>query len=88
MYEIARDLLKIVEDCMRIGAMAKDAPLAFRITTELKRKLQKIADDEGRSISQICEVFLWAGVDSFEEFGSDFIRKTRAKHRSLGKSQI
>jgi hypothetical protein len=62
--------------------MAKIAPLAFRITAELKRKLQKIAEDEGRSISQICEVFLWAGVDSYEESGPEFVRKTRLRHKT------
>ena len=67
--------------------MAKDAPLAFRIAGELKQELQRIADDEGRSVSQICEVFLWAGVDSFEELGPDFIRKIRARHRPSGKGQ-
>ena len=57
----------------------------------LRQEFQRIADDEGRSISQICEVFLWAGVDSFEEFGPDFIRKIMARHRpneSVGKEEL
>ncbi len=61
--------------------MAKDAPVAFRITAELKRKLEKIADEEGRSISQICEIFLWAGVDSYQESGSDLLKKIMLRHR-------
>jgi hypothetical protein len=61
--------------------MAKDAPLAFRITTELKQKLQEIAEAEGRSISQICGIFLWAGVDFYEESGPNFVRKTLARHK-------
>jgi antitoxin component of RelBE/YafQ-DinJ toxin-antitoxin module len=62
--------------------MAKDTPLAFRITSNLKRKLQEIADEEGRSVSQICDIFLWASVDSYEVSGSEFIRKTMLRHRS------
>jgi hypothetical protein len=82
MYEESRDSLKISQTCTRIRSMAKDAPLAFRISGELKRKLQEIAEDEGRSISQICELFLWAGVDYFEDHGPEFLRKVRARHRS------
>ncbi len=55
--------------------MAKDAPLAFRISSELKTKLQEIASNEGRSLSQVCELLLAAGVSAYEKEGTLFVRK-------------
>lgn len=46
--------------------MRKDAPLAFRIPAELKKRLQEIANREARSISQICEMLLSLGVEDYE----------------------
>src|SRR5204862_179671 len=50
--------------------MKKDAPLAFRISSELKKNLQQIADREARSISQICEILLTIGANAYETEGA------------------
>ena len=58
--------------------MKKDAPLAFRIPSELKRRLEHVAEREARSISQICEILLTMGTESYEKEGSRYL------HRFLG----
>jgi hypothetical protein len=64
--------------------MKKDAPLAFRIPTDLKKKLQETAKSEARSISQICEILLRLGVEGCEKEGSKFLQRflTRQKKES------
>ena len=53
--------------------MKKDAPLAFRISSELKKSLQQIADREARSISQICEILLAIGTETYGKEGSKYL---------------
>jgi len=55
--------------------MKKNAPLAFRIPSELKRTLQQIAEGEARSISQICELLLTIGADAYRKEGSAYFKR-------------
>jgi hypothetical protein len=55
--------------------MTKDAPLAFRIETELKKKLLKLAKQENRSLSQMCEMLLKIGVNEYEKEGHKYLQK-------------
>ncbi len=59
--------------------MKKNAPLAFRISSELKKSLQQIASREARSISQICEILLTIGTEAYDKEGSKYL------HRYLGR---
>jgi hypothetical protein len=61
-----------------LSIMKKNAPLAFRISSELKKSLQQIADREARSISQICEILLTIGTETYGKEGSRYL------HRYLG----
>ena len=54
--------------------MKKNAPLAFRIPGDLKKSLQRIADREARSMSQICELLLTIGVDAYEKEGARYLQ--------------
>lgn len=56
--------------------MAKDAPLAFRISGELKKKLLKIAKRERRSLSQVCDILLNIGVREYDRSGTAYLHKT------------
>lgn len=62
--------------------MRKDAPLAFRIQTDLKKKLLKIAKQESRSLSQICEMILRIGADEYDKEGSKFLQRMLISTRS------
>ncbi len=45
--------------------MDKNDRIGFRLPAELKGTLVQIAETEGRSLAQICEVLLKAGVVSY-----------------------
>ncbi len=62
--------------------MRKDAPLAFRIQADLKRKLLKLAKQESRSLSQICEMLLKIGVDEYDKDGHKYLQKILISNRS------
>jgi hypothetical protein len=55
--------------------MTKDAPLAFRISMDLKKRLLKLAKQEARSLSQICEMLLKIGADEYDKDGHKYLQK-------------
>jgi hypothetical protein len=55
--------------------MRKDSPLAFRIEAELKKRLLKVAKQEARSLSQICEMLLKIGMNEYDEKGHKYLQK-------------
>ncbi len=55
--------------------MKKDAPLAFRIEADLKKRLLKLAKQESRSVSQICEMLLKIGVNEYDKEGHKYLLK-------------
>jgi Arc-like DNA binding domain len=61
--------------------MKKDTQFTFRIPAGLKKELQDIAVQEGRSVAQICEAFLKAGSVMFKKEGTRFL------HRYLGRDK-
>lgn len=61
--------------------MAKTEFLAFRVKPELKRDIEQIADDEQRNISQICEMLLHEGVETYKKEGSKFMQRLVAKQK-------
>lgn len=66
--------------------MRKDAPLAFRIPAELKKRLHEIANREARSISQICEMLLSLGVEDYENKGPKYLQRLLS-HQKRGPSE-
>jgi hypothetical protein len=61
----------------------KDERIGFRIPSEVKRALVQIARREGRSLAQICELLLRAGLTEYEKEGSTFLqRQLRMKDKS------
>lgn len=58
--------------------------LAFRVSTALKDEIQDIATSEARSISQICELLLVEGIETYKKEGPKFIQRiiTKQKPRS------
>ena len=61
--------------------MKKDAPLAFRIPAELKKKLQRLAKDEARSLSQVCELLLSIGAEEYDREGRAYLEKVLSRPR-------
>ena len=65
--------------------VAKKDFLAFRINPELKQQIEEIADEEQRSISQICELFLKGAVADYKREGPQFIRGLLARQKEKAK---
>jgi len=61
--------------------MRKDAPLAFRIPADLKKKLQEVAKREARSVSQICEMLLKVGVEGYEKEGPKYLQRFLSRQK-------
>ena len=60
---------------IRLGMNAKDTSLNLRIRSELKKKLESVAATEGRSVAQICEAFLQAGLVAYGKEGAKYISR-------------
>jgi hypothetical protein len=59
--------------------MAKKSELVVvRIQSDLKNHLREVAKKEGRSLSQVCELFLSLGVRGYKERGSKQIEDALA----------
>jgi predicted DNA-binding protein len=63
--------------------MKKDTQFTLRIPTDLKKELQNIAANEGRSMAQICEAFLRAGSEGYEKEGAKFLRRFLGRQKSI-----
>ena len=62
-----------------VVSMKKDAQFTLRIATHLRRELQGIANNEGRSMAQICEAFLKAGSETYKKQGPKFLQRFLTK---------
>ncbi len=54
---------------------AKDNRLNFRVGSDLKEKVERISALEGRSVAQVCQAFLQAGLVAYEKEGSKYISR-------------
>ena len=61
--------------------MSKDQTIGIRVTAELKKALLQIATKEGRSLAQLCEIFLRGAVASYRDEGHPYLQRlvTRQK---------
>jgi hypothetical protein len=55
--------------------------LVFRVKPERKRDIERIADDEQRNISQICDLLLHEGVEAYKKEGAKLIQRLIAKQK-------
>ncbi len=58
-----------------IRRMARKIFLGIRINPELKKLLEEIGKAEERSVSQICELLLRTGVDSYKKQGTKYLQR-------------
>jgi hypothetical protein len=55
--------------------MPKKVFLGFRLSPDLRKQLEEIAAHEERSLSQICELLLRKGVESYRKEGAAYFRR-------------
>jgi hypothetical protein len=68
-----------------ISYVAKTDFLVFRVNPELKRELQRLADQEQRTVSQVCEMLLYEAIDLYKKDGAKYIQCLVAKQKSRSK---
>lgn len=66
--------------------MRKDNRLSFRVGSDLKKALETVAATEGRSVAQICEVFLKAGSEIYKKEGTRLLQRFLAQPRPKQKN--
>ena len=66
---------------LKSEAMKKDTRLTLRVKSSLKKSLEVIASKEGRSVAQVCEVFLKVGMEGYKKQGSRFVQRYLAKQQ-------
>ena len=62
--------------------MARTGFLVFRVDPALRRDVQRIADDEQRTITQVCEMLLYEGVEAYKKEGPKFMQHLVAKQKA------
>jgi hypothetical protein len=61
--------------------MTKEDRIGVRVPAELKRELIQIAKNEGRSLAQVCEIFLRGGVLSYKNDGSRYLNRLVSRQK-------
>lgn len=55
--------------------MRKDTQFTLRMPNDLKKELEVVAAHEGRSVAQICEVFLRVGSEVYKKEGTKLLQR-------------
>jgi hypothetical protein len=55
--------------------MLKAALVTVRVTPDLKAAIERIGLEQGRSLSQVSELLLKAGLDAYRKEGPMFLQK-------------
>jgi hypothetical protein len=64
-----------------VGNMRKDTALSFRLPRRLKADLEKVALNEGRSLSQVCEALLAGGLDVYRKEGAKYLQRLLSRQK-------
>ena len=65
--------------------MPKDTRLSFRVGSDLKKTLEDVAAIEGRSVAQVCEVFLKVGCEAYKNDGTKLLQRFLSQRRPIEK---
>ena len=62
----------------------KTEQIGFRLPAGLKKELQDVAAREGRTLSQICEMFVMGGLEAYSKKGPQYFQHllSRPKNES------
>jgi len=52
------------------------------VDPELRRDIQRLADEEQRTITQVCEMLLREGVEAYKKEGPKFMQRLVAKQKT------
>jgi hypothetical protein len=60
---------------------SKNEQIGFRLPAALKKELQEVARREGRTLSQLCEMFLAGGLEAYRKEGAKYLQRLLSRHR-------
>jgi hypothetical protein len=60
---------------------SKNEQIGFRVPAGLKKELQEVGKREGRTLSQVCELFLAGGLDSYRKEGAKYFQRLLSRQR-------
>jgi hypothetical protein len=63
----------------------KDERIGLRVSGEVKSALSQIARKEGRSVAQVCELFLRGGISEYEKEGPAYVHRLLARSKDKNK---
>ena len=56
--------------------------MVFRVDAALRRDIERIADEEQRTITQVCEMLLNEGVEAYKKEGPKLMQRLVAKQKA------
>jgi len=59
----------------------KNEQVGFRISADLKRELQAVARREGRTLSQLCEIPLAGGLETYKNERSKYLQRMLSHYK-------
>ena len=59
----------------------KNEQIGFRLPADLKKELQDVAKREGRTLSQICEMFVAGGLDTYKKEGPRYLQRLLTRQK-------
>jgi predicted DNA-binding protein len=59
----------------------KNKQLGFRLPANLKEELQEVAIREGRTLSQICEIFISGGLEAYKKEGPKYLQRLVSREK-------
>lgn len=60
---------------------SKNEQIGFRVPAALKRELQEVAKREGRTLSQVCEMFMAGGLETYKKEGSKYFQRLLSRQK-------
>lgn len=54
----------------------------FRVDPALRREVERMAEEEQRTITQICELLLYEGIEAYKKEGAKFMQRLVAKQKT------
>ena len=70
-----------IESQSYISEVARKGVFVFRVDQSLRQDIERIAEDEQRTITQVCEMLLHEGVEAYKKEGSKFMQRLVAKQK-------
>jgi hypothetical protein len=59
----------------------KNEQIGFRLPANLKKELHEVAKREGRTLSQICEIFVAGGLADYRKEGPKYLQRLLSRQK-------